>query len=92
MIDVQTVAFLKKYVGESLEGAGALKGEQGNPGKSAYEIAQDNGFEGTLEEWVVSLQGISPHIGENGNWFIGDTDTLVPATSDSRPYWEFIEE
>ena len=50
MIDVQTVAFLKKYVGESLEGAGALKGEQGNPGKSAYEIAQDNGFEGTLEE------------------------------------------
>lgn len=41
---------------------------------------------------MVSLQGISPHIGENGNWFIGNTDTLVPATSDNRPYWESIEE
>lgn len=23
--------------------------------------------------------GITPHIGENGNWWIGDTDTLKPA-------------
>ena len=23
--------------------------------------------------------GITPHIGENGNWFIGETDTNVPA-------------
>ena len=80
MIDVQTIAFLKKYVGESLAGAGALKGEQGNPGKSAYEVAKENGFEGDESEWIKSLQGISPHIGENGNWFIGETDTGVSAT------------
>lgn len=24
--------------------------------------------------------GIPPHIGDNGNWWIGDTDTGVPAT------------
>lgn len=27
----------------------------------------------------TGANGISPHIGENGNWWIGDTDTLVPA-------------
>lgn len=29
----------------------------GAPGKSAYEIAVDNGFEGTEEEWLESLKG-----------------------------------
>lgn len=27
--------------------------------------------------------GTTPHIGENGNWFIGDTDTGVPASGGS---------
>ena len=49
-------------------------------GKSAYEIAVENGFQGTVEEWLNSLKGITPHIGENGNWFIGDVDTHVPAS------------
>lgn len=30
-------------------------GIQGPPGKSAYDIAVDNGFEGTEEEWLESL-------------------------------------
>ena len=93
MIDVETVAYLKKYIGQSLEGAGALKGQQGDPGKSAYEIAIKNGFEGTEEEWVNTLKGVTPHIGENGNWFLGDTDTGVSATPEivvQRPYWEEI--
>lgn len=55
MIDVQTIAFLKKYIEESLAGAGALKGEQGNPGKSAYEVAKENGFKGDESEWIKSL-------------------------------------
>lgn len=29
----------------------------GSSGKSAYEIAVDNGFEGTEEEWLESLKG-----------------------------------
>lgn len=54
--------------------------------KSAYEIAVDNGFNGTVEEWLESLKGqngISPHIGENGNWFIGDIDTEIAAAANN---------
>lgn len=35
----------------------------GQPGKSAYEIAVENGFTGTQEEWLASLKG---EPGENG--------------------------
>ena len=52
-------------------------------GKSAYEIAVENGFQGSVEEWLMSLKGVSPYIGENGNWFIGDIDTNVAACGDS---------
>ncbi|WP_157039367.1 hypothetical protein [Dorea sp. D27] len=27
------------------------------------------------------------YIGENGNWYIGKTDTLVPATGSDRRNW-----
>lgn len=33
----------------------------GTPGKSAYEIAVDNGFTGTEQEWLASLQGKSAY-------------------------------
>lgn len=36
---------------------GDLEGEQGDPGKSAYQIAVENGFVGTEAEWLASLQG-----------------------------------
>lgn len=29
---------------------------------------------------ATGADGVTPHIGGNGNWFIGDTDTGVPAT------------
>lgn len=57
-------------------------------GDSAYEIAVSNGFSGTLKEWLNSLKGasgkdgingITPFIGDNGNWHIGDTDTGISA-------------
>ena len=54
-------------------------------GKSAYEIAVELGYEGTEEQWIASLKGedgdpgTTPHIGQNGNWFIGDVDTGVAA-------------
>lgn len=44
----------------------------------AYGVAVKNGFKGTAAEWLESLQGkdgVTPHIGDNGNWFIGDFDT-----------------
>lgn len=79
-MDVITYALLKKYVKASLAGAGALKGD---PGKSAYEIAVQKGFSGTEEQWIASLvgrPGEAPHIGNNGNWFVGAVDTGVAAS------------
>lgn len=47
---------------------GVLRGimQMSRNGKSAYEIAVDNGFEGTEVEWLESLKGggITPKIGE----------------------------
>ncbi len=39
---------------------------QGADGKSAYEIAVDNGFEGTEAEWLVSLKGADGSDGIDG--------------------------
>ena len=63
-------------------------GQDGKDGASAYEIAKADGFDGTEAEWLESLKGkpgepgsdgITPHIGDNGNWFLGDTDTGKPS-------------
>lgn len=51
----------------------------------AYRLAVENGFAGTIEEWLASLKGekgedgLTPFIGENGTWWIGDKDTGVAA-------------
>ena len=67
-------ALLKTYVKQSIENIEGFEA-----GKSAYEIALDNGFKGTEQEWLRSLQGETPYIGENGNWFVGTLDTGVSA-------------
>lgn len=41
-------------------------GAKGNPGKSAYQVAVDNGFVGTVEEWLASLKGEQGEQGERG--------------------------
>ena len=38
----------------------------GEDGKSAYEIAVDNGFEGTEQEWLDSLKGKDGQDGQDG--------------------------
>lgn len=38
----------------------------GSPGKSAYEVAVDNGFEGTEAEWLSSLEGPQGPKGDQG--------------------------
>lgn len=42
------------------------QGEKGDPGKSAYQIAVDNGFKGSEEEWLASLKGPKGDTGETG--------------------------
>ena len=83
MFDTTTYILAKKYVDATFSGSGALHG------KSAYEIAVENGFTGTETEWLESLNGTSPHIGDNGNWFIGDIDTGVSATNPSSSTLEW---
>lgn len=60
----QALAVSKKYTQDSLEGAGALKGD---PGKSAYEVAVDEGYSGTEEEWLASLVGPQGKKGADGD-------------------------
>jgi lysophospholipase L1-like esterase len=44
----------------------SLKGEPGEAGKSAYELACGAGFTGTVEEWLASLRGADGKDGSNG--------------------------
>lgn len=81
-MELTTYAILKSYVYQVIK-EGNLSGN----GKSAYEIAIDNGFQGTEKEWLKSLQGETPYIGDNGNWFIGTVDTGVLATPDLSQYY-----
>lgn len=74
-MDLITLALSKKYISETIANM-----DQFLQGKSAYEIAIENGFSGSEEEWLDSLNGITPHIGENNHWFIGDLDTGVDAS------------
>ena len=45
---------------------GIENGENGQDGKSAFQIAVDNGFGGTEKEWLESLQGEKGEKGETG--------------------------
>ena len=79
-MDIVSYILSKKYVEDSLAGAGALKG------KSAYEIAAENGFIGGPTEWLASLQGDTPQIGPTGTWIIGDIDTGIIASPSLAGY------
>ena len=69
IIDVVALALAKKYTDDTLAGLGSLKGKDG---KSAYQIALDNGFIGTETAWLESLKGVK---GDPGNdYVLTDTD------------------
>lgn len=60
-----------KALGSGLYGDSAATAAEfvatGEAGKSAYELAVENGFEGTLEEWLDSLKGADGAPGEKGD-------------------------
>lgn len=61
---------------DSLKGQNGLNGNDGVDGQnglSAYEIAKNNGFEGSEPEWLESLKGID---GQDAESAIFDFDTL----------------
>ena len=78
---------------EGLNGKDGADGENGTNGKSAYELALDDGFEGSLHEWLLSL-AVKGSDGENGktgkegvgvkNVQINDDGELLVTLTDGR--------
>ncbi|HUH27490.1 hypothetical protein [Gelidibacter sp.] len=68
-----------------------LTGPKGDDGNSAYDVWIANGNAGTVQDFLDSLKGVdgpagangidgkTPEVGANGNWFIDGVDTGVPA-------------
>ena len=59
----QLLAEIKKIISESGSG---INGKDGENGLSAFELAIQNGFTGTLTEWLKSLKGADGINGKNG--------------------------
>ena len=59
----QLLAEINKIVSE---GGNGINGKDGENGLSAYELAVQNGFTGTLTEWLKSLKGADGINGTNG--------------------------
>ena len=51
-------------------GEDGADGVNGTNGKSAYELAVENGYTGTLDEWLASLKGETGASGNNGRGII----------------------
>ena len=66
------------------DGATGEDGSNGLPGDSAYEIAQENGFKGTVEDWLKTFivdpapagADLSVTVSDDGFWVIGGNKTL----------------
>ena len=54
---------VRLLVDEAIKNVDVVKGDKGDPGKTAYQLAIDNGFIGTEQEWLDSLKG---HDGKDG--------------------------
>jgi hypothetical protein len=65
----------------------------GAPGKSAYDLAVENGFDGTVAEWLESLRGPSGVGSGTPLWWItADEAVSVPARAQYTIHGEFRNE
>ena len=62
-----------------------MMGEKGENGKSAYELAVEAGFRGSVDQWLASLKGkdgnaaSAPYVGDNNNWWVDGVDLGIKA-------------
>ena len=63
------------------KGDTGLRGEKGDTGPQGPK--GDTGAAGATGP--AGADGISPHIGSNGNWYLGDTDTGNPSRGEEGP-------
>ena len=52
---------------DGVNGRHGVDGSNGIDGKSAYDLAVDEGYSGTLSEWLQSLKGADGANGTNGS-------------------------
>lgn len=57
-----------------------VKGDKGDPGDNAYQVAVSQGFSGTLSEWLASLQGSDGTLPYNLT--VSDTPPVSPSIGD----------
>lgn len=72
------------------------KGDQGNPGKSAYEVAVENGFVGDIDAWLESLKGAQGQTGKTGatgqNGQNGQNANEIEVfVEDGGLYWHYVD-
>lgn len=70
MNDTKEIAESAKKEAQSVRedaDAGKFDGKTGMPGKSAYEIAKDEGYAGTETQWLASLKGEKGEKGDKGD-------------------------
>lgn len=86
-MDIATLCLIKKYIDKAAR-ADTLN-YKGSDGKSAYQIAVDNGFTGTQEQWLASLVGQSGTNGKSAyqiavdNGFVGTESEWIASLSGS---------
>ena len=71
IIDLVTLALAKNYTKAAIAGAGGI---QGKDGKSAYQIAVENGFRGTELEWLASIKG--EKVDPGNDYILTDNDKI----------------
>ncbi len=93
-----TAQQIQSMITEAINDVGTI---QGAPGKSAYDIAVEQGFEGSEAEWLASLKGATGATGSSG--FSGaaedlevipnlksDSDIAALAASQGKPLHTYI--
>lgn len=81
--DVTTLALAKSYTNQH-GGSGGAPGPQGPQGETGPQgPVGPSGAPG--KDGTNGVDGITPHIGDNGNWYIGSTDTGKPSKGEQGP-------
>ena len=70
----QLLAEMKKLLSEVQNGSNGTNGKDGEKGLSAYELAVQEGFTGSLTEWLNSLKGADGKDGVDGKDGINGKD------------------
>ena len=77
----ETAVMSQKAVTDALSAIELTPGEGGQPGKSAYEIAVEQGFTGTKAQWLASLKGADGDDGQPGQNGAAATVTIGTVTT-----------